>query len=354
MKIFFAGNTTWAGHELILPDRLYSYHTLITGSWSKVFRKTWLSGEHFRSFYFRDMELFFAGGENGSWQEIIQTGGGDAVLLSYQYLTGRQQPDAVLKFTNPRLLFIDSGAFSAFASGVEVDINQYIDFLQKYAWAYDICAGLDVIGDWKATLKNQTYMETRGLHPLWTFHRGEPFDLLKEQIQERDFIALGGMAQSASRRGEFQNWLDRCFSIIKDSVRVHGFGITTPSLMIRYPFYSVDSTTYLGGSKRASVYFWDPVRQIITEQCAHAKKTSDHRTIAFNDEVIQGKGWRERVTWNVREFLKMQIFVKESWKRRGIDWDQRDEEKGKSIVFNKYRQNGKNSKNDKIGNKNGR
>jgi len=93
-------------------------------------------------------------------------------------------------------------------------------------------------------------MEKHGLNPLITFHVNESFDYLKEYIKKYDYIALGGVAQIKGKRDKLQEWLDHCFSLIlkKKGLKIHGFAIFSPKLMLRYPFYSVDASTWLIGS----------------------------------------------------------------------------------------------------------
>jgi len=51
-------------------------------------------------------------------------------------------------------VFLDSGAFSSFTKKVDINIEQYIDFIKSNADLLDHYSVLDVIGDAKATLKN--------------------------------------------------------------------------------------------------------------------------------------------------------------------------------------------------------
>lgn len=47
-------------------------------------------------------------------------------------------------------------------------------------------------------------------------------------------------------------WLDNCFSIItkkKPLIKIHGFGVNAFWIWERYPFYSVDATSWLMGGK---------------------------------------------------------------------------------------------------------
>jgi hypothetical protein len=164
-------------------------------------------------------------------------------------------------------LFIDSGAFSAWAQGVEIDIHEYIKFIKKYESLIDIYANLDVIGKGndqsneqaaKKTLENQKTMEAAGLHPMPVFHFGEPLGYLVYYIQNYKYVALGGSADKSGVR--VIPWLDKCFSeyICDDkgipTVKVHGFGMTSLHTMIRYPWYSVDSTSWVATSRFGAIY----------------------------------------------------------------------------------------------------
>jgi hypothetical protein len=150
-------------------------------------------------------------------------------------------------------IFLDSGAFSAFTKGVSIDINEYINFIKQYQNHLEIYANLDVIGDPEATLKNQKIMEEADLSPLPCFHYGEPIKYLKQYIQNYDYIALGGMVPISSR--DLTIWLDDLFSNhIPPNIKIHGFGLTSLKLLIRYPWYSVDSTSWCMTGRMGSIY----------------------------------------------------------------------------------------------------
>lgn len=146
-------------------------------------------------------------------------------------------------------IFLDSGAYSAMTKKVEIDINEYIEFIKKYEQYIDTYSVLDVIGSPKGTWKNQKIMEKAGLKPLPCFHYGEDTKYLKKYIENYDYISLGGMVPISTP--DLKIWLDDIFSnYICDEkglprVKVHGFGMTVVSLMLRYPWYSVDSTSWL-------------------------------------------------------------------------------------------------------------
>ena len=76
---------------------------------------------------------------------------------------------------------MDSGAFSAWKSGAQIDVTQYIatakELLATDPTLSEVYA-LDVIGDHKATLKNVETMWEAGIAPIPTFHEGEPEKVL--------------------------------------------------------------------------------------------------------------------------------------------------------------------------------
>ncbi len=155
-------------------------------------------------------------------------------------------------------LFLDSGAFSAWSKGSEIDIQEYIQFIKKHEDVINVYANLDVIGDAEATYKNQRVMEKAELSPLPVFHYGSPEKYLKRYLQKHPYISLGGMVPVSTQA--LVPWLDYIFEqYITDSkglpiVKVHGFGLTSLKLMLRYPWYSVDSTSWVTTGRMGSIY----------------------------------------------------------------------------------------------------
>jgi hypothetical protein len=158
-------------------------------------------------------------------------------------------------------LFLDSGAYSAWSKGVTIDIDEYISFIKKNIKYITVYANLDVIGDPEATYRNQKYMESKGLRPLPVFHSTlEPYSWLKKYIDEEyEYIGLGGMAGGSISKKDIVPILDEVFEKYicdKDGmpkVKVHGFGMTSLELLLKYPWYSVDSTSWVMTGRFGSV-----------------------------------------------------------------------------------------------------
>ena len=154
-------------------------------------------------------------------------------------------------------LFLDSGAFSAWSKGAEINIQEYISFIKMNKKYIDYYSVLDSIGDPELTLKNQRIMEKAGLTPLPCFHYGEDLKYLKTYLAKYEYICLGGMVPIST--SNLETWLGDLFSnyICDDKgipkVKIHGFGMTSLDLMLKYPWYSVDSTSWVMTGRFGSV-----------------------------------------------------------------------------------------------------
>lgn len=159
----------------------------------------------------------------------------------------------------PIKIFLDSGAYSAWTQNIKIDIKDYIEFIKKYKDHLEVYAVLDSIGDPKATFANQMLMERAGLTPLPCFHYGEDVKWLQKYLDRgHDYIALGGMVPIPNK--ELYQWLDFLFTDLLTNadgipkVKVHGFGMTSFDLMLRYPWYSVDSTSWIITGRNGGVF----------------------------------------------------------------------------------------------------
>lgn len=143
--------------------------------------------------------------------------------------------------------FLDSGAFSAWTKKTEINLDDYMQFIKDNKKMVTVYANLDVIGDPEGTWVNQKIMEDNGLSPMPIYHMGSSEKYLRK-CMEYDYFALGAMAKaSAPKRIAF---LDYVFKTIagkdgKPRNKTHGLGMTSFPLMMRYPFFSVDSTSWL-------------------------------------------------------------------------------------------------------------
>jgi hypothetical protein len=188
-------------------------------------------------------------------------------------------------------LFLDSGAFSAWSQGIEIDIQEYITFIKKNKKFINVYANLDAIGDPEKTLQNQKIMEKAGLSPIPCYHYGEDVKYLKYYLKNYGYIALGGMVPISSR--DLLPWLTEIFTKYicgpdgMPKTKVHGFGMTSLSLMIKFPWYSVDSTSWVMTGRMGGVlipkkvngkydYNKNPLKINVSEKSPSRKTKEQH------------------------------------------------------------------------------
>lgn len=131
-------------------------------------------------------------------------------------------------------------------------LDQYAAFVKKYEENLHLVANVDIIFNPELTWKIQMYFEeVHGIVPLPVIHHGTPMKWLEKYLErDYDYIALGGLGQEVTQAA-YRDWADDAFDVIcsqpnrEPLVKVHGFALTSASLMRRYPWYSVDSTSWL-------------------------------------------------------------------------------------------------------------
>ena len=162
------------------------------------------------------------------------------ILVSYFYWK-KSFRERILEEHSIEELFMDSGAFSFYNSKNEVNIHEYIkclkeDNIKKYS-------ALDVIGDPVATKENYLLMKREGLIPIPTFHINTDIEYLYWYCENCRTLAIGGMVGG----DRIPQNLDKIWSVIlkrNPDIKVHGFGVTNYDIAVRYPWHSIDGSSY--------------------------------------------------------------------------------------------------------------
>jgi hypothetical protein len=161
------------------------------------------------------------------------------------------------------MLILDSGAFSAWTKKVVIQLDDYIAFIKANIDQIDYYVNMDVIpGEFgrkpsedeveksaQASWDNLIYMESEGLHPVPVYHMGESIEWLDKLIDHGcSYIGISPANDRTTKQKI--KWLDMVFHHICDSngvpkIRTHGFGVTSLPILYRYPWYSVDSMSWV-------------------------------------------------------------------------------------------------------------
>jgi hypothetical protein len=223
-------------------------------------------------------------------------------------------------------LIMDSGAFSAWNIGAEILLDDYIAYCLDRLDVVDYFVNLDVIPS-AATNRGST-SQSRGVSPhpynpdtpqiieaaakqgwknlmrmvdagipknqlIPVFHQGENFKWLEKMLDLFEYVGLSPANDKTT--AEKRSWLDNCMSWVTDRngrpiVKFHGFAVTSFRLMMRYPWYSVDSASWVTVGRHGQIYVprtkdgsWDytqePLKITLSAESFFApnkKKDPDH------------------------------------------------------------------------------
>lgn len=160
-------------------------------------------------------------------------------------------------------VMLDSGAFSVWnLNAAPIDLKQYIAFIKAYEKHLFSYVTLDVLPPGKESARtreaneegarlsdiNHQTMKDAGLTPIPVFHQGETFKWLENMLKNGEPV-IGVSTRKDLPPDSSKAWLDDVWSVLADGkgrplVKTHGFGITAIPLLLRYPWWTVDSTTW--------------------------------------------------------------------------------------------------------------
>ena len=181
-------------------------------------------------------------------------------LESYHYI-GRS--NSILNYIREKKMsiFLDSGAFSMFTQGIEVDLGAYSQFIKDNQDILHIASNLDIIGRnmEQASYDNQKSLEKMGVKIQPVHHARDKDEWLQRYLDEGyEYIFLGGMVPENTTY--LHDWLDHVWERYLTNpdgtakIKVHGFGMTSQEIMFRYPWASVDSTSWVMASRYGHIY----------------------------------------------------------------------------------------------------
>lgn len=206
------------------------------------------------------------------------------MLESYHYIGNNRIPGIIREKGDS--IFLDSGAYSMFTQGIKVDLDAYADFIHANQDIIHVASNLDEIGRGKeaTSYSNQKYLESKGVKIQPVHHARDADEWLVRYLAEGyDYIFLGGMV--AEHANYLLPWLDRMWERYLTHpdgtarVKVHGFGLTTLDLMFRYPWFSVDSTSWVMASRMGTIYVDLPHKDVkvkISDQSPSMRDKDQH------------------------------------------------------------------------------
>jgi hypothetical protein len=233
----------------------------------------------------------------------------------------------------PTELTLDSGAFTAWNAGKEVDIDLYKDWALELSKQWDNvrCVNLDVIpGEagrtstkaeriegMQVSLENADYLRKAGINVMEVFHQDEPFDfldLLLDRLPSKESVLcisprndVSTKAKLAWHQAVLKHLVDR---LGKDNLpKMHGLAVTAKTLMMAFPYFSVDSSSYAAPVRFGRVADFEGKMIKIDEFLGHNFRNDDFGGVSI---VIRRM---------IDEYIRLERQATSLWASRGIVWE---------------------------------
>lgn len=271
------------------------------------------------------------------------------ILMSYHYL--QKKPKDFLKKRMEEFpdlkIFIDSGAHTFLSnrddymdkpmSYWESYIEGYIDFLTKNKEYVFACADLDIdfivgqeqVDKWRDEVF-ESFKKDTGVEVCYIWHSNRGQVGWKEMCKKYDYIGL-------SYENDAQMTLQKLMGMINVAkgynTRVHGMALTKTEFLVRVPFFTADSTTWLVGQQYGELNWFNgrKMQRLSKDQWRRQYKTQLLKE-PFNadwDRLINGMGGQgdtyELLRLNVlayilaEEHIRKRLHSKMYWMDGGVE-----------------------------------
>lgn len=208
------------------------------------------------------MKVFLAG--NGLWQtrEIY----GSLIEKYHPYrLESFYYANAELERLIPMYadFLLDSGAFTFMSNAhrkCDWDdyIKRYADFIIRNNIRRFFELDIDSVVGYKAVLKYRDKLESmtgRPCIPVW--HKSRGYADFIDTCRRYDYVAIGGIVTGEIKRADYPVFSRLISDASKLGCKLHGLGFTKLTLLDKYHFYSVDSSSWQTGNRFGFIYHFD-------------------------------------------------------------------------------------------------
>ena len=195
------------------------------------------------------------------------------VLMSYHYL--QKKPKNFLKerideFPDLRI-FIDSGAHTFLTNMDKYEdkpmsfwdnyLKGYTDFITENKDYIFACADLDIdfivgeqtVDKWRDEIF-EPLRENTGVDVCYIWHSNRGEQGWEEMAKKYSYI---GLSMENDKEATVQRLMKRIKVAEKYNTRVHGMALTKTEILVRVPFFSADSTTWLVGQQYGELNWFD-------------------------------------------------------------------------------------------------
>ena len=234
-------------------------------------------------------------------------------------------------------VILDSGAFSRLNGVVDFSLEDYINFLHRsknYFYKYITldyplrpnASQEEIEFSFINTHKNLEILEKEGLKPLPVYQRAwNKLYRLEEYLEKYDYICIGGAGGFISTKDvqeEIELYFNQVFELnSKYNRKLHGLAQTKLEVLKRFPFYSVDSTSWKMTSAMGNIItfknLFDKMESYWLGKESFEKNIFSKSLYDYDNK----SGNMFRSIFNVEFFNDMERNLTELWSDRGIQWN---------------------------------
>lgn len=286
------------------------------------------------------MNLYFACSPSRIHINVLKEAGAKNLLFSYAFIKNPKKLVELLGSPLPKRIILDSGAFSVWSNGGTIDIDAYANFAVEIKTLLPAEVDLHVVnldvlpGKWgmvpsaeeiaksaEAGWANMLFLESKGLKVIHVFHQHEDFAILERLRKHSDYIGISP-ANDVSMEEKLA-WLNKVFFTLKDTIKCHGFAVTSHRQLFGYPFYSVDSSSWVTPARFGRIPILtdrNEIKSISYKVKEDVEKYWKYLSAIGMAKISDKVTWHDRVLIAIKTYQKLEVVATELWTRRGVIW----------------------------------
>lgn len=231
----------------------------------------------------------------------------------------------------PQRVILDSGAFSAWNVGKSVDVKAYAEWVLAMRTRFPNlrAVNLDVIpGEvgrtstraeraqgMRRSLANADYLRSQGIDVMEVFHQDEPKAFLDDLC---DRLPIGGVLCVSPRNDVNVNLKLAWQNVVLRQLvarfgktalpRTHGLAVTSRRMLQQFPYYSVDSSTWMSSFRYGT---------FVNE---HGTMVGTERLLPQRPNVKQPAALDATTRRSIENLRQLAESITTLWARRGVQW----------------------------------
>ena len=159
---------------------------------------------------------------------------------------------------------LDSGAFTFMATKKNAKINwgeyieQYGEFVRKHDIKNFFELDIDPIVGYEKVLEYRAMLEriaNRQCIPVW--HKSRGLEEYRKMCQEYSYVSIGGIVTRELKKQHFNMFPAMIQYAHENNARIHALGFTQTTLLHKYHFDTVDSSSWTYGQRYTHACIFD-------------------------------------------------------------------------------------------------